>query len=93
MALLAQWHPGTNTALGTDYTLFSHIEGIVIFDKKRDRSLVCGRRSPSCKECTVADSKNFVVREFYVRLGSKKGLSVLGTRGCLSQGERNASRS
>jgi hypothetical protein len=38
--LASQFHPGTNTALGKDFTLFSHTEGIVIFEKKKDRALV-----------------------------------------------------
>ncbi len=33
-----KWHPGTNVGLGTDYTLFALIDGVVRFehkDKKR----------------------------------------------------------
>ncbi|HWP70115.1 MAG TPA: 50S ribosomal protein L27 [Gemmatimonadaceae bacterium] len=33
-----KWHPGTNVGLGTDYTIFALIDGVVKFehkDKKR----------------------------------------------------------
>jgi large subunit ribosomal protein L27 len=35
-----KWHPGTNVGLGTDYTLFALVDGVVRFehkDKKRYR--------------------------------------------------------
>jgi hypothetical protein len=35
-----QWHAGTNTELGKDYTLFSTVDGIVVFEKKRDQPRV-----------------------------------------------------
>ena len=31
------WHDGNNTSLGKDYTLYSLIDGVVIFDKKKER--------------------------------------------------------
>lgn len=34
------WHDGENTQLGKDYTLFSTVEGIVIFGEKNGRSVV-----------------------------------------------------
>jgi large subunit ribosomal protein L27 len=34
------WHEGTNTELGRDYTLFSLVDGIVIYDKKKERPSV-----------------------------------------------------
>jgi hypothetical protein len=45
-----QWHAGDNVGTGTDYTLFSTVDGIVIYSKKPDRNLVgpalmCGRLS------------------------------------------------
>lgn len=33
----AQWYAGDNCMLGKDYTVFSTVEGIVIFDKKREK--------------------------------------------------------
>uniref|UniRef100_A0A7S0RJZ3 50S ribosomal protein L27, chloroplastic n=1 Tax=Chlamydomonas leiostraca TaxID=1034604 RepID=A0A7S0RJZ3_9CHLO len=35
-----QWHAGNNTDLGKDFTLFSLVDGIVVFDKKKDRAAV-----------------------------------------------------
>jgi len=35
-----QWHAGDNVGTGKDYTLFSTVDGIVIYSKKQDRSLV-----------------------------------------------------
>lgn len=29
-----KWHPGTNVGLGSDYTIFSKIDGIVKFERK-----------------------------------------------------------
>ncbi|GAX85879.1 hypothetical protein CEUSTIGMA_g13295.t1 [Chlamydomonas eustigma] len=34
------WHDGTNTSLGKDYTLFSLVDGIVMYDKKKQRPSV-----------------------------------------------------
>ena len=34
------WHAGENASLGKDYTLFSTVEGIVIFDEKNGRQVV-----------------------------------------------------
>jgi ribosomal protein L27 len=31
-----QWHSGTNTDLGKDYTLFSLMDGIVMYEKKKE---------------------------------------------------------
>lgn len=36
-----QWHAGDNVGMGKDYTLFSTIDGIVVYQKKADRSKVC----------------------------------------------------
>ncbi|KAJ9524103.1 hypothetical protein QJQ45_022539 [Haematococcus lacustris] len=36
----AQWKAGTNTDLGKDYTLFSTVAGIVVYEKKRDHPRV-----------------------------------------------------
>lgn len=33
-------HPGKNVGLGKDYTLFSLIDGVVVFDKNSRRSFV-----------------------------------------------------
>lgn len=35
-----QVHPGKNVGLGRDYTLFSLIDGVVVFDKNSRRSSV-----------------------------------------------------
>ncbi len=40
------WHEGTNTGLGKDYTLFSLVDGIVIYDKKKVRPAVSPSREP-----------------------------------------------
>jgi len=32
-----KWHPGRNVGMGNDYTLFSLIEGTVVFDRKGRR--------------------------------------------------------
>jgi hypothetical protein len=37
---LLQVHPGKNVGLGRDYTLFSLIDGVVVFDKNSRRSSV-----------------------------------------------------
>jgi len=41
-----KWHPGTNVGLGTDYTIFALVDGVVKFehkDKKRYKvSVVAG---------------------------------------------------
>lgn len=29
-----KWHPGTNVGLGSDYTIFSKINGVVKFERK-----------------------------------------------------------
>jgi len=29
-----KWHPGTNVGLGSDYTIFSKIDGVVKFERK-----------------------------------------------------------
>jgi large subunit ribosomal protein L27 len=29
-----KWHPGTNVGLGTDYTIYSLIDGVVKFEPK-----------------------------------------------------------
>ncbi|KIY94737.1 50S ribosomal protein L27 [Monoraphidium neglectum] len=34
------WHAGENVGVGKDYTLFSTIDGIVVYQKKADRSKV-----------------------------------------------------
>lgn len=42
LPLPAQWHSGTNTGLGKDYTLYSLTDGIVVYDKKKERPAVSG---------------------------------------------------
>jgi len=32
-----KWHPGTNVGLGTDYTIFALIDGVVKFEHKDKR--------------------------------------------------------
>ncbi|KXZ49187.1 hypothetical protein GPECTOR_22g777 [Gonium pectorale] len=34
------WYPGENCELGKDYTVFSTVEGVVVFDKKKERPAV-----------------------------------------------------
>eukprot|EP00878_Enallax_costatus_P001714 GHUV01001869.1.p1 GENE.GHUV01001869.1~~GHUV01001869.1.p1 ORF type:complete len:172 (+),score=48.81 GHUV01001869.1:154-669(+) len=34
------WHAGDNVGTGSDYTLFSTVDGIVIYSKKKDRSYI-----------------------------------------------------
>jgi len=41
----AQWHAGDNVGTGKDYTLFSTIDGVVVYQKKSDRSKVRPRSS------------------------------------------------
>lgn len=36
----ATWYPGENCDFGKDYTVFSKVEGIVVFEKKAERSRV-----------------------------------------------------
>ena len=43
-----QWHAGDNVGLGKDYTLFSTIDGIVVYQKKADRSKVGGSPAALC---------------------------------------------
>jgi hypothetical protein len=40
--LTPQWHAGDNVGTGKDYTLFSTIDGIVVYQKKSERSKVIG---------------------------------------------------
>jgi hypothetical protein len=35
-----QWHAGENVGCGKDYTIFSKVDGIVIYSKKKDQSKV-----------------------------------------------------
>lgn len=35
-----QWHAGDNVGTGKDYTLFSKVDGIVIYSKKPGRDYV-----------------------------------------------------
>lgn len=35
-----QWFPGSNVGQGKDYTLYSLVDGIVVYQKKPDRSLI-----------------------------------------------------
>lgn len=37
---LLQWHAGDNVGTGTDFTIFSKVDGIVIYSKRPGRSLV-----------------------------------------------------
>lgn len=41
-----QWHAGDNVGTGGDYTLFSTVDGIVIYSKKKDKSYVSTVASP-----------------------------------------------
>jgi large subunit ribosomal protein L27 len=41
------WHEGTNTGCGVDYTIYSKVEGIVIYDKKKKAT---GRQSVRGRE-------------------------------------------
>ncbi|TDG94972.1 50S ribosomal protein L27 [Cardinium endosymbiont of Culicoides punctatus] len=34
-------HPGKNVGLGKDHTLFALVDGMVVFRKKKERSMVC----------------------------------------------------
>jgi large subunit ribosomal protein L27 len=34
-----KWHPGTNVGLGTDYTIFALVDGVVRFEHKDKRRL------------------------------------------------------
>ncbi len=34
-----KWHPGTNVGLGTDYTIFALIDGVVRFEHKDKKRL------------------------------------------------------
>lgn len=34
------WHEGTNTGLGSDFTVYSKVDGIVVYDKKKVRPSV-----------------------------------------------------
>eukprot|EP00879_Flechtneria_rotunda_P002572 GHRR01002771.1.p1 GENE.GHRR01002771.1~~GHRR01002771.1.p1 ORF type:complete len:174 (+),score=52.80 GHRR01002771.1:65-586(+) len=34
------WHAGENVGTGKDYTIFSKVDGIVIYSKRKDRSLI-----------------------------------------------------
>jgi hypothetical protein len=45
-----QWYPGENVGQGKDYTLFSTIEGIVIYQKRPDRDSVSTLSSSSSVE-------------------------------------------
>lgn len=45
--LMLQWYAGDNVGTGKDYTLFSTIDGIVVYQKKQDRSKVRGNSSVS----------------------------------------------
>jgi large subunit ribosomal protein L27 len=38
--LTVQWHAGENVGCGKDYTIFSKVDGIVIYSKKKDQSKV-----------------------------------------------------
>ena len=48
-----QWHPGTNVGQGKDYTLFSTVDGIVIYSKKKDRSFVSTIKQPTVLAAAV----------------------------------------
>lgn len=34
-----KWHPGTNVGLGTDYTIFALVDGVVRFEHKDKKRL------------------------------------------------------
>lgn len=44
-----QWHAGDNVGTGSDYTLFSTVDGIVIYSKKKDRSYVSIEPVEQCR--------------------------------------------
>lgn len=50
--MVPQVHPGKNVGLGKDYTLFSLIDGVVVFDRNARRKLV-----------SVVPSSEYVVPE------------------------------
>jgi large subunit ribosomal protein L27 len=57
-----QVHPGKNVGLGRDYTLFSLIDGVVVFEKNSRRSSV-----------TVVPFENYTVPEGQqLKEGSRK---------------------
>eukprot|EP00955_Chlamydomonas_euryale_P093452 364786-Chlamydomonas_euryale.AAC.19 len=39
------WHSGTNTGIGSDFTVYSKVDGIVVYDKKKVRPSVSARLS------------------------------------------------
>lgn len=41
-----QWHAGDNVGTGDDYTIFSKVEGIVIYSKRPGRNLVSSNMQP-----------------------------------------------
>lgn len=40
MHIVFQWYAGDNVDMGKDFTIFSKVEGIVIFDKKKEKAAV-----------------------------------------------------
>lgn len=45
VTLRVQWYAGDNADLGKDYTLYSKIDGIVIYQKKQEKSKVRAARA------------------------------------------------
>lgn len=56
-----QWHAGDNVGTGTDFTIFSKVDGIVVYSKKPGRDIVS-------VSCLVLFSRVFL--DF---LGGRKG--------------------
>jgi ribosomal protein L27 len=38
--VLLQWHEGDNVGTGKDFTIFSKVDGIVVYSKRPGRNLV-----------------------------------------------------
>ena len=54
-----KWHPGTNVGLGTDYTIYALVDGVVKFehkDKRRHKVSVYPVEVPAAVELTPADT-------------------------------------
>lgn len=48
---LLQWHAGDNVGTGKDYTLYSTIDGIVVYQKKAEKSKVGAVWASVCASC------------------------------------------
>lgn len=77
----SEWHDGTNTALGKDYTLFSLVDGIVVYDKKKEKPAV------SCR----AQSERMPASRHHTRQRTASGPQTWGCMGvCMGHGSANA---